>query len=81
MSKTDKLLEKLRRGKISADDLRTLMKKLGWELDGTEGSHEQWWHPTNKAPNNRLTLTTQSKDLKKYLIKEAQKKVLGEENE
>jgi predicted RNA binding protein YcfA (HicA-like mRNA interferase family) len=75
MSKTEKLMEKLRNGTISAKELRTLMKKKGWVLESTSGSHEQWFHPTQVHPNNRFTLATHSKDLKKYQIKEIQPKI------
>jgi len=78
VSKILKLIDKLKRGSISADELRTLMRKKGWILDDQEGSHEQWYHPEKKYPNNVFTLATHSKDLKPYQIKEAKIKVLGE---
>lgn len=79
MSKQDKLIEKLKRLKISADDLRTLLKKLGWVLDDTEGSHEQWYHPSRPHPNNRFTLSTHGKDVKMYQLREAREKLIDEE--
>lgn len=71
MGKTGKLIEKLQNGTISASELRTLMKKLGWTLDRQAGSHEQWIGPKGE----RMTLATHSKDLLRYQIKEAQEKV------
>ena len=71
MSKTDKLKKKFKNGSISASELRTLMSKLGWILDRTKGSHEQWRGPEGE----KLTIATHSKTLMKYLIKEAQEKV------
>lgn len=71
MGKTEKLIAKLEAGIISAAELRTLMKKLGWVLDRTNGSHEQWLGPDKE----RLTLATHSKDLMPYQVKEAQTKV------
>ncbi len=72
MSTTDKLIEKLKNGSISAKELRTLLKKLGWVLDRTKGSHEQWLGPKGQ----RMTLATHSKDLKQYQIREAKEKAL-----
>ncbi len=64
MSKTDKLLAKLKNGTISAQELKTLLQKQGWELARQKGSHEQW------LKNGKvMTLATHSKDLKKYQIK------------
>ncbi len=68
MSKTDKLLEKLKNGTISAQELRTLLGKLGWILARQKGSHEQW------LKNGKvITLATHSKDLKPYQIKQVSK--------
>lgn len=78
MSKIEKLIEKLKRGSISADELRTLMKKMGWILGGQKGSHEQWLHPEKSYPDGHFTLATHGKDLKPYQINDAKKKVLGE---
>lgn len=65
MSKTEKLLEKLRNKTISASELRTLLQRLGWKLDRTKGSHEQW------AKNGKVvTLATHSNELKSYQIKQ-----------
>lgn len=66
MSKLEKLREKLDNGTISASDLRTLLKKEGFSLDRTRGSHEVWikGHKT-------LILATHGNSLKPYQIKEA----------
>jgi predicted RNA binding protein YcfA (HicA-like mRNA interferase family) len=65
MSKTDKLLSKLRYKSISADELRTLLRHLGWRLDRCKGSHEQW------IKNGRVvTLATHGQELKTYQIKQ-----------
>ena len=71
MSKTDKLLAKLKNGTIDANELRTLLSKLGWVLDRQSGSHEQWIGPKEQ----RLTLAAQGKELRRYLIKETQEKI------
>lgn len=70
MSKTDKLKAKLKNRSIKAKELVTLLKKLGWTLRDTEGSHQQWVNGVQ-----RFTLATHDKDLKPYQIKEAQEKL------
>ncbi len=75
MSRFDKLVIKLQNGTISAGELRTLLKKMGWQMEENGSSHQQWWHPTNIYPNNRFTLATHTKDLKPYQIKEIIKKL------
>jgi predicted RNA binding protein YcfA (HicA-like mRNA interferase family) len=67
MSKADKLIEKLKRGTISADELITLLSKLGWVQDRVRGSHQVW-----AKENKTLVLALHGKDLKRYQIKEAQ---------
>ena len=67
MSKTDKLLEKLKRGSIDADDLLSLLRKLGWTHDRTAGSHQVW-----VKGDKTLVLALHGKSLKRYQIKEAQ---------
>lgn len=67
MSKSDKLLAKLKNGTISADELTTLLNKLGWKLKGGKGSHQTWSKDTLT-----LVLSPHGKDLKKYQIKQAQ---------
>lgn len=74
MSKTEKLLEKLRNGSISSSEARTLLKKMGWvKKPGNGSSHEQWVGPKSE----KLTLATHSKDLKRYQIKELNEKIKG----
>lgn len=79
MSKTEKLLQKLENGNIKADELRTLLGKMGYELKNTEGSHEQWVHPNKSYPERCFTLATHSKDLKPYQMREAKKRLLKKE--
>ncbi|MBI3296213.1 MAG: type II toxin-antitoxin system HicA family toxin [Deltaproteobacteria bacterium] len=72
MSSKAKLLEKLRHGTINARELRALLRKHGWELKNTVGSHEHW-----KRGQALYTLATHSKDLRHYMIKQAQGVLLG----
>ena len=72
MASKEKLLEKLRRGNISARELRTLMRQEGWELRNTVGSHEHW-----KKGSTLYTLATHTKDLKRYMVTHARKILLG----
>lgn len=72
MSSKRKLLEKLRRGTISARELRTLLGQHGWVLKNKVGSHEHW-----RKEQSLYTLATHTKDLKRYMIKQAQKVLLG----
>jgi len=72
MGKTEKLIEALKSGSISAKGLRTLLGRLGWLMDREAGSHEQWLGPQGQ----RMTIATHSKDLKPYQIKEAREKLL-----
>lgn len=72
MSKLEKLIDKLKNETITAGELRTLLKQLGWFLDRTKGSHEQWIGPNGQ----RFTIAAHSKDLKKYQIREAKEKAL-----
>jgi predicted RNA binding protein YcfA (HicA-like mRNA interferase family) len=73
MSKLEKLLEKLKNGSIDSDELRTLLVKMGWILDRTKGSHEQWLSPSKQ----RMTLATHGRSLLRYQIEEARKKIIG----
>jgi hypothetical protein len=73
VSKKQKLIEKLFRGSIDGNELRTLMKQMNWCLDRTTSSHEIWAHE-----EKTLVLATHGKDLKKYQIREAQDKILGD---
>ena len=76
MSKTEKLLEKLRNGTISASEARTLLVKLRWTLRNQVGSHETW-KTDGQLP---LTLATHTKELKRYQIKQLQQSLLEEKN-
>jgi predicted RNA binding protein YcfA (HicA-like mRNA interferase family) len=76
MSKADKLMEKLKRGKIDAYEATQLLKWTGWKCDRQKGSHQTW-----ARGSETLTLAIHDKDLKKYQIKEIQKAVLNEKNE
>ena len=68
MSKTEKLLVKLKTEAISAQEIRTLLAHLGWSLARQKGSHEQW------LKNGKvITLATHSKELKPYQIKQVSK--------
>lgn len=71
MSKTEKLIAKLKNKKISAAELRTLLIRLGWICRGQEGSHESWVGPAGE----RFTLATHSKEVKPYMLKEISKKL------
>lgn len=74
MSKQEKLIEKLKNETIGADELRNLLKRLGFGYRQPGSSHQTWFH----ADGRRLTISPHGKDLKRYQIKEAQKVLLGE---
>lgn len=76
MSKTEKLLEKLKRGAINALELKTLLRHLGWILDRTKGSHEVWVNDSKL-----FVLATHSKELKPYQLKQAKTLLLVEEED
>ena len=76
VSSKKKLQEKLRRGIIDARELRTLLRQKGWELRNTVGSHEHW-----RKGQVLYTLATHTKDLKRYMVKQAQHVLLGESDE
>jgi predicted RNA binding protein YcfA (HicA-like mRNA interferase family) len=67
MTKTDKLMEKLKRGSIDANELLTLLSKRGWSKVGGKGSHQVW-----SDGKKVLVLALHGKDLKRYQIKDAQ---------
>lgn len=67
MGKTEKLLEKLANGTISADEARTLLRRLGWENARTKGSHEHWL-----KGGKLITMATHTKELRSYQIKQIQ---------
>jgi len=74
MSKTEKLLEKLRHGTIDGQETTTLLRKLGWVLDRQKGSHEVW-----AKGNQSLVLIAGRRDLKNYQVKDLQKALLEKE--
>ena len=73
MSQTDKLLAKLKGGRISGAELVTLLGKLGWRLMRQKGSHQTWSNGVKI-----LIIIAGRIDLKPYQIKEAKKALLGE---
>ena len=79
MGKTEKLIAKLQNGTIKADELRVLLKRLGYSLANTKGSHEQWVNLDASYPRSHFTLATHSQELKPYQVKEAQKKLLAKD--
>lgn len=76
MTKNEKLKDKLRRGGINANELRTLLKQEDWLLDRVKGSHEIWCKEADT-----FVLATHSKDLKSYQIKQARLVLLTENND
>jgi predicted RNA binding protein YcfA (HicA-like mRNA interferase family) len=76
VSKKEKLIQKLGRGSISASDARLLLKHFGFQLIHTRGSHEFYKNNSNDI----FVLATHSKEIKKYLIRDLQKLLLGERN-
>ena len=74
MSSSNKLKKKLDNGSIDGRELRTLLKQAEWVLNRTKGSHEVWTKGIKT-----FVLTTHSKDLKSYQIKQAQDLLLGED--
>lgn len=65
MSKSDKLIQKLKNRTIKASEARTLLKQSGWKIKNQVGSHEQW-----VSGNKRLTIATHTKEIKPYLMKQ-----------
>jgi len=76
MSKTDRLLEKLNNKTISASELYTLLRRLGFVLDRQRGSHQCW-----KKGSKVLILSPHGNELKPYQIKQAIEVVKGETDE
>jgi predicted RNA binding protein YcfA (HicA-like mRNA interferase family) len=74
MSKTDKLLEKLKNGTIDGPESESLLKKLGWVLNRQKGSHQVW-----AKGNETLILIAGRRELKNYQIKDLQKALIEEE--
>jgi predicted RNA binding protein YcfA (HicA-like mRNA interferase family) len=73
VSKTEKLLAKLKNGTIDGDELITLLGRLGWYPLRQVGSHQTWGNGVRS-----LTIIAGRIDLKHYQIKEAQKALLEE---
>ena len=73
VTQTDKLLAKLKDGRISGNELVALLGKLGWRLMRQKGSHQSW-----SNGERILIVIAERTDLKPYQIKEAQKALLGE---
>lgn len=76
MSKTDKLIAKLREGRIDGTELSTLLGRLGWILKRQKGSHQHW-----SNGEKILVMVAERVDLKPYQIKEAQSALLKNEGE
>ena len=76
VSSRSKLWAKLKSRNIKADELRTLLKMEGFELDHQKGSHQFW-----KRATQRYVLATHGKDLKLYQIKQAMEVLDGHSNE
>ena len=68
MSKADKFLKKLQNGTISAKELETLLKQLGWSISNQKGSHVSW-----KYKDKRVTVATHGKEVPAYQIKQIKK--------
>lgn len=71
MSKTEKLLEKLKNGTIDGREIATLLKKMGWTIDRQKGSHEVWI-----LGAKTLVLVAGRVELKSYQIRDLQKALL-----
>ena len=74
MTKADKLVEKLKRGKINAEELRKLMNHFGYIYKHGKGSHEYW-----SNGEGIIVISPHGKDLKPYQIRAAKKVLLGED--
>jgi predicted RNA binding protein YcfA (HicA-like mRNA interferase family) len=74
MSKTEKLLTKLKNGSLDGLELITLLKRLGWYPLRQVGSHQTWSNGIKS-----FTVIAGRVDLKPYQIKEARKLLLPEE--
>jgi predicted RNA binding protein YcfA (HicA-like mRNA interferase family) len=72
VTQTEKLLTKLKDGRISGAELVTLMGKLGWRLMRQKGSHQTW-----SNGGKILIVIAERIDLKPYQIKEAQRALFG----
>ena len=73
MSQTDKLLGKLRAGRVTGAELVALLGKLGWKPIRQRGSHQTW-----SNGEKILIVIAGRSDLKPYQIREAKKAIFGE---
>jgi len=72
---TEKLKEKLRRdGRLSCQEVRKLLRDLGYELARQKGSHEQW-----VRQGRTFTLVCHGKDAPHYIL-DALQKLMEESN-
>ena len=69
MANPKKTLEAVQRGQgvISFGDLESLLKKLGFKLDRTNGSHHIYLHPRVSRPMN---VQRKGKDAKPYQVRQ-----------
>lgn len=73
MSQLEKLIEKLKNGTISTDELVNLLRRSGFILR-QKGSHQSWVRADGKV----VVLSPHGKEVKKYQIKQAKAAILGE---
>ena len=74
MSKTEKLIAKLRNASIDGNELITLLSRLNWYPLRQVGSHQTWSNGVKS-----ITVIAGRVDLKQYQIKEARKALLEDE--
>lgn len=76
MTASEKLKEKLRRGsRLSCQEVRKLLREIGYELARQRGSHEQW-----VRDGRTFTLACHGKDAPHYIL-DALRKLLEERND
>ena len=76
MTATEKLKEKLRRGgRLSCQEVRKLLRELGFALARQKGSHEQWIRA-----GRTFTLACHGKDAPHYIL-DALRRLLEEFDE
>lgn len=74
MAAYDKLIQKLFRGtRLSYQEVRKILKNLGYRLARQKGSHEQW-----VKEGRTFTLASHSKEVPFYIL-DALKKVIENE--
>ncbi len=82
MSKTDKLLDKLKRGKLSQREVTSLLEKLGWQRTRQKGSHAAWSNGVETIilveDGRENLLPYQVKNIRQALVRSKQ---LEDENE